>query len=419
MEGAVLPGRPGRSPVSERLLEMEAPDARRPSEYFTSMGRFTLKDLLLSSLRSTSQATVAAALQLFHTVLHQYCKLSTDKLLIVIHDPNATSYPSPAALPEQPKPALTSSLDDDDDIFIYPGSEDTTSRVDDTPSLPVFVQPETTYWTHEREMGLYMSLVSQIDPNHGEDAFSTGYEHYLRDALISVESQLCYQLDLDEEIRTKNKHRLNPNDPMFSSILESLSKFFANTPELNMALTGVLATLALCPDRSLAGWLTFPLKDGSSSSNSLPQGFQEFNDDGDDRSIDWRIDQQLASGTEQLPSLGLDEQSRPVVYTIFQGLVAQLERYRQLVDDFDQFLIERRQGLLFSENLTDALTLALELDNTQPIPRVVSPTLEPPSTPRPKPKSKSSSLVSFLSPRKQRSTKSQTPSSKPPGSMVQ
>src|SRR6202042_1388486 len=46
------------------LLEMEAPESRRRSEYFTSMGRFTLKDLLMSNLRSKNQPTAAAALQL-------------------------------------------------------------------------------------------------------------------------------------------------------------------------------------------------------------------------------------------------------------------------------------------------------------------------------------------------------------------
>ncbi|KAJ3559405.1 hypothetical protein NM688_g376 [Phlebia brevispora] len=178
------------------LLEMEAPETRRPSEYFTSMGRFTLRDLLLSSLRSTSQPTVTAAMQLFQSMLRQYCMLSVDKLLIVIFDPHATSYPQPAMLPAASMPAHSKSFDDDDEeTFIYPGAEDTTPETEDPAKLAVFVQPETTYWTHEREIGLYFGLVSRIDPNHTEDAFSTGYDHYLRDALLSVQSQSCSKLD--------------------------------------------------------------------------------------------------------------------------------------------------------------------------------------------------------------------------------
>jgi hypothetical protein len=397
------------------LLEMEVPNTRQPSGYFTSMGRFTLKDLLMSSIRSSSPATVTAALQLFSTMLIQYCRLSVEKLLVVIPDPFATSFPQPAALlpllgQSPPRAAVDDDDDDDDDdVFVYPGAEDNDAKVgDDNASGPstLFAQPETTYWAHEREMGLYLALVSRVNPNHNEDAFSTGYDHYLRDALLAVEGQSCYLIDMDLSEREKIKHRLNPTDPILSSLLESLRRFFSNTPEQNMALTGVLATLAICPDRSLAGWLTFAIQgDKLPSDLELYASLVGHKDDGDDRSIDWRIQEELSMKSQPLTWSGIDDRTRPVVYTILHGLVSQLERYRQLVDDFDRFLLERRQGLLFSENLTDALTLALELESHAFPARVVSPTptIPPPpplEAPRPKAKSKSASFVSFLTPRK-------------------
>ncbi|OBZ75391.1 hypothetical protein A0H81_04375 [Grifola frondosa] len=378
------------------LLEMEAPESRRQSEYFTSMGRFTLKDLLLSNLRSKSQPTATAALQLLQSLLLQYCALC------------------PAALQAttEERSSLTIVDDDDDELFIYPGAEDTKESHEKggltlTPSA-VFIQPDTTYWTHEREMGLYLTLVSRVDPNHNEDAFSTGYDHYLRDALLSIQSQACFQIDVDAETRAKSKHRLNPNDPVLSLVLESLRKFFSNTPELNMALTGVLATLALCPDRSLAGWLTFAPKGAPEQQHAADP--PAYEDDGDDRSVDFRIEERLASESSALPASSLDEQSRPVVHAIFHGLVSQLERYRQLVDNFDQYLRERRQGLLFSENLTDALTLALELDASVP---QRSNTFSGTglaaeagaARSKPKPKTTSSSIVSFLTPKKNKTSK--------------
>ncbi|KAL6308968.1 Retinoic acid induced 16-like protein-domain-containing protein [Sparassis latifolia] len=398
------------------LLEMEAPDSRRQSEYFTSMGRFTLKDLLLSNLRSKSQPTATAALQLLQTLLLQYCPLCVDRLFIVIYDPKATSFPQPAALLAAPE--FSPTIDDDgDEKFIYPGADDIkVPATSDSPSSTasvVFMQPETTYWTHEREMGLYLTLVSRVDPNHNEDAFSTGYDHYLRDALISIQSQPCFQVEVDAETRASLKHRLNPNDPVLSLVLESLRRFFSNPPEMNMALTGVLATLAVCPDRSLAGWLTFAPKDKASSSTvrGTSGSTLTYGDDGDDRSIDFRIEEKLESEHNSLPASSMDEQSRPVVHSVFHGLVSQLERYRQLVDNFDQFLIERRQGLLFSENLTDALTLALEFDGSgttrsSSATTVASAPAEP-STPRHKPKAKSasSSFVSFLTPKKNKASK--------------
>ncbi|KAI0362029.1 hypothetical protein OH77DRAFT_1584520 [Trametes cingulata] len=406
-----------RKSTAMTLLEMEAPEARRKSSYFTSVGRFTLKDLLLTSLRSKSQPTATAALQLFQSLLLQYDTLCVDRLLVVIRDPQATSFPQPPLLPETIEDIPTPPPEDDsddDEAFVYPGTEDTKKASNTRPKLPaaVFSQPDTTYWTHEREMGLYLTLVSRVDPNHNEDAFSTGYDHYLRDALLSIQSQPSFRLDVDPETRAKMKHRLNPNDPILSLVLESLRKFFSNTPEMNMALTGVLATLALCADRSLAGWLTFAPKESPTPARAreLEEDALGYEDDGDDRSIDFRIEEKLASESHILPASSMDEQSRPVVHTIFHGLVSQLERYRQMVDNFDQYLMERRQGLLFNENLTDALTLALDFEGGL-VPKsagaslVQSPANESPPRPKPQPKSASSSIMSFLTPKKNKPTK--------------
>ncbi|KAK0459712.1 Retinoic acid induced 16-like protein-domain-containing protein [Desarmillaria tabescens] len=383
------------------LLEMEAPDAQKQSEYFTSMGRFTLKDLLLTNLRSKSQPTATSALQLFQSLLLQRPQLCIDKIMIVIFDPKATSFPHPALIPSAVDSTPSVENDEDEETFVYPGSEEPSVPLET--SRPLFYQPETTYSTHEREMGLYLTLVSRVDPSHNADPFSTGYDHYLGDALISIQNQPAFRAGLlpDPEAGQSRKHRLNVHDPILDLILDSLRKFFSNTPEFNIALTGVLATLATHPDRSLAGWLTFAVND------SLPTEGRDWSgtyDDGDDRSVDFQIEEQLEAETQGLPASSMDENSRPVVHTIFHGLVSQLEKYRQVVDDFDKFLLERRQGLLFSENLNDALSLAIEMSSEQGRPvQPVDPVTQPPPT---KPKSKSSAsssasaLVSFLTPKK-------------------
>lgn len=401
------------------LLEMEAPESRKPSEYFTSMGRFTLRDLLLSNLRSSSQPTATSALQLFQSMLLQHPQLTTNQLLIVIADPEATSFPHPAmiSLPSQPPRVTPAEDSDDDESFTYPGAEKAAAFSIEgdalIPDASQFLQPDTTYSTHEREMGLYLTLVSRVDPSHNGDAFSTGYDHYLRDALFSIQNQSAYQIDdevaMDAESRRNLKHRLNVNDPILSLILESLRKFFSNSAEFNIALTGVLATLAIHPDRSLAGWLTFATND-TPRSDGLDDEEQDTNfggNDGDDRSIDFKIETKLANDTNFLPASSMDEKSRPIVHTIFHGLVTQLERYRLAVDKFDQFLLERRQGLLFSENMTDALTFSLDLTDEPAL--IISPTPELPTQPKPKPKA-SSSFVSFLTPKKNKTTKAPLPS---------
>ncbi|KAG1782479.1 Retinoic acid induced 16-like protein-domain-containing protein [Suillus placidus] len=397
------------------LLEMEAPESQKQSEYFTSMGRFTLKDLLLTNLRSKNQATVASALQLFQSMLSQRCHVSTSDLFLVFHDANATSYPEPAMIFPDVVPQ-TADEDSDEEEFVYPGAEETKPVArPQLPPLPTFVQPDITFSTHEREMGLYLTLVSRVDPSHNDDAFSTGYDHYLRDAMSSIQNHSCFHIHDDEDMdaRSKFKHRLNVNDPVLSLILESMRTFFSNSPKMNISLTGVLAELAVCPNRSIAGWLTCAV---SETLASFPDPYLDADDGRDDRSIDSVIDEKFATETNILPAIRLDEHTRPVVHTIFQGLVGQLERYRQSVENFDKYLLERRQGLLFSENLTDALTLSLE-----PVRDALSPNLPPsgswdvvqaPDTPpqRPKPKPKTSVLVSFLTPRKSKAAPSKAPS---------
>ncbi|KDQ33280.1 hypothetical protein PLEOSDRAFT_1099252 [Pleurotus ostreatus PC15] len=387
------------------LLEMEAPDSNRPSEYFTSMGRFTLKDLLLTNLRSQSQATATSALQLLRTMLLCHPQLCQDRLLIVIPDPLATCFPYPSVIPAQPLPNDA----EEDEIFKYPGADDTELE---NPSgllkaFP-FPQPDTTYNTHEREMDLYLTLVSRVDPSHSTEAFSTGYEHYLHDALMSIQSHPAFQMDIDNEARKRMKHRMNVNDPLTSLVLDSLRNFFANTPEFNMTLTGALVSLAIHPDRSLAGWLTFATPEEDATDGLKAESVEDDLSLGDDdRSIDFKIQEDLATESNILPALRMDDKSRPVVHTIFHSLVSQLERYRQLVNNFDKLLLERRQGLLFSENLNDALSLGLNLDDASTI---SSPPPTTPEKPKVKVKSAASSIVSFLTPRKSKAGKTAPPS---------
>ncbi|KNZ74259.1 Protein FAM160B1 [Termitomyces sp. J132] len=334
------------------LLEMEAPTSRKQSEYFTSMGRFTLRDLILTNLKSISQSTATSALQLLQSMLLQHPRITIERVLMVTPDPMATSFPYPS-----------------------------------------MATLETSYLSGDHEESTFICSGAESEPN---DTFSTGYEHYLADALVSIQSQSAYRDDLSEpDTRRKYKHRLNVNDPVLTIVLESLSRFFSNTPEYNIALSGVLAALAIHPDRSLAGWLTFGTNDAHPQTVPVVEGTTLTGNNGDDRSIDFLIETKLASDSNFLPASSMNEKSRPVIYTIFHGLVTQLEHYRTTVQSFDKFLLERRQGLLFSENMTDALTVSSDILE-EPI---IDLSTENPPLPLPKSKirlSTASSLVSKI-----------------------
>ena len=391
------------------LLELEAPASTKQSDYFTSLGRFTLKDLLISNLRSNDPPTAAAALQLFNSLLIYYSPLCVAKLLVVVRDPTATSFPEPAL---NDKPHATPVDQVEDEVFVYPSEEP-----DASPPPPSFVQPMTTYSAHEREMDFYLKLVSCLDPAHSSDSFSTGYDRYVCDAIRAIQNHSSFSSDVLPEMQAQMKHRLDPNDPILSGVLDWLRKLFSNSPECNIALTGVLASLAHDPFRSLAGWLNFGHGEDGSGTPQPPEGSLGLvtPEDGDDRSADYQIEEMLTSDSRK-PKSNFDDASRPVVLTIFQSLVAQLDRYRQSVANFDKYLLERRQGLLFSENLTDALTLALDLEDTNGPPLSQSPVVATPPISGSPPKSisrPSGSLVSFLTPRKSKSIPSKTTQSGP------
>ncbi|KAG9105045.1 hypothetical protein FRC06_000018 [Ceratobasidium sp. 370] len=425
-EEAIEPTRPGESTsrtdgatkVSRRkssamtLLEREAPQ-KHGQAYFSSLGRFTLKDLLFSNIQSESPSAATASLKLLHCLLQQHCEMCTDQLLSVRGDPHATSFPYLAFVPvpgEVNPPALDS---DSEEEFVYPGGDEDVPAEPKTPpasTKPLFstVQPTTTYATHERELGLYLSLVSRINPSNELDVFSTGYENYVRDALDTLQSEVCYCRGLDgDDSHTSWKHRLQPTDALLKLLLHALRRFFMQTPEFNVALTGVLSMISCCPNRSLAGWLSFDAE------SRLPEPVSaETPDDGDDRSID-----STRSLKAALTSVNPNEIStRPVIYDALLGLVTQLDRYRDRVPGFDAYLIERHQGLLFSENINDALNLSLSLDVTSEPTRLQLPLpVTPETSPRPKTKATASSFMSFLTPKKVKATNTgaSTPSGPP------
>ncbi|KIJ25681.1 hypothetical protein M422DRAFT_77070 [Sphaerobolus stellatus SS14] len=395
------------------LLEMEAPESRKPTEYFVSLGRFTLKDLILSNIRSPYPTSSTTAFQLLQTLLTYHPVVCIDKLLLAIRDLEATSFPQPLRLPE-PDPPRPSSPESDEDVFVYPGEEEEKPELIISEAPPIFQEPGTTYVMHDLEMQMYFGLIKRIgaSPNHG--SFSTGYDHYLSDAIMLIQSQPSFQNDAFSERSTSKfslHHRLDPNDPLLGLLLKATREFFSHSPEYNMALTGVISTLAMEPYRSLGGWLAFdpPKQPEPHGGETL---LTNLSSDGDDRSIDYDFHSSLSFDDPDLLAIPLNETLRPVIYSIFLGLVSQLDRFRAQVENFDKYLSERRQGLLFSENLNDALNLALELSDDRqvasPIPTINTTPSTPP--PRPKPKSKGSSLVSFLTPKKKSNQEPAIPS---------
>ncbi|KAK7693562.1 hypothetical protein QCA50_003131 [Cerrena zonata] len=124
-------------------LNSGAPPVTRPSDRAAKQRRRKSAAMALLELEAPGTPVYGlhpnqlsqAALQLLQSLLQQYCKVCTDKLMVVIHDPHATSFPQPAALPAPLEPGSKThdddEDDDDDETFIYPGAEESTIPKED------------------------------------------------------------------------------------------------------------------------------------------------------------------------------------------------------------------------------------------------------------------------------------------------
>ncbi|GAA5972648.1 hypothetical protein JCM11641_002954 [Rhodosporidiobolus odoratus] len=488
------------------LLERAAPSpsARAANDYFTSLGRFSLRDLLVGHLSSSSQPTAAAALRLLQTLLKQHDRWSL-ALLDVTPDNGATAFP--VALREPPAVILEDSdseddeaefvynskqtVDDssDDEQFIYPSSDSPiTPRAPSRPSIPSASSfPHTPAPVHARLLGAplpsapsvsahldsldtLLSLVSTIDPSyrrkramgaaHGSELLNTGFSNYLRDAEAALANDVGFRRGLTaapEEAEqfpaassrrrtglfgvpatrisgrvfaaapAGTRHMLRPSSSKVTALLlESLAAFFSHSPETNLALTAVLTALASCPYRGLEGWL---LPAVNSPKQEDEDGYEkDGSDDGDDRSVDFDVDERARHDALLSPlpsrdpsSLSPDAppsatrqalvtpQGATTVLAILDALAKSVEEYRRAIPEFDKFLVERRQGLFFAENLAEALGGQGELtsaggggieENAFGLPMPPPPKPAPPISEPPKKPSSSLGLGAFFSPRR-------------------
>ncbi|KAK9717923.1 hypothetical protein K7432_005869 [Basidiobolus ranarum] len=323
---------------------------------------YNMKDLIFANCKSNSQHVVVASLKLLHTMLNHHCRQSLD-LLEVETDEESSGKINP-----------------------HDQSHHHFSSID----------------THLRILDLYLSLLSVIDVDHDQATMAKGYDNYLFDVELTIEEHERLHkshhstkkgigrkyrkhpnllnvkyLDFQEEDTSDNKmsstlsddvkkddkdipckHSLKATDALIQMILSLLSRFFAHTCELNLALTGVISALASCPYRSLEGWLA--LSEITETRNQIPV-VEEFlretslidhDNLDDDRSEDGcETDSRSvksysnASVTTAATSYSTTPSKNPTIFLMFKILTQHVVYYRSKVPNFDQLLNERRTSL--------------------------------------------------------------------------
>ncbi|KZP01225.1 hypothetical protein CALVIDRAFT_594730 [Calocera viscosa TUFC12733] len=331
------------------LLQLET-NTRKKSTYYNSLGRFTVKDLLLSNLESKSQITANAALKLLNTLLTQHGLLTLPRIFTLI--PDSTALTNGHSLDEDdlktPRPGFPAS---EDDLF-SPGFSQRAVSEEDLTALR-YVHREVD------DSELWRQLVARVDPAFAAEVKRGANTKYLQDAQDWLETQLLWTdplLDPEEGADQslslpERRYRLSPTDPLLAQLLSVTQRFFSHTSEMNLSLTGVIHAIACSPQLSLADWLTH-------NSSSL--------------------------GSAQ-----------PAMYTCMASLSTQLPKYRSQAPKFDEYLEQRRRGLLSSAlQDADVLSTPVALSPSEP--------LEPsaPSTPVKKPRY--SGFVAYFSPSRAR-----------------
>ncbi|KAG0072326.1 hypothetical protein BGZ89_007020 [Linnemannia elongata] len=373
--------------TDDAFAEIQNPQGTSP--YFMAHGRFTLKDLILSRLKSRSQPTVIATLKLLNTVITRHCKYSL-KLLSIQPDSKATSF--------RESPDQSNSMDAELTMISH----------------------------HVHELDLFYALISTINPHNTAEIFCNGYESYLRDAEGTVETHQCFlqrkerseakpgqlsvmeqkkqrrrsmkygqKMDLPEElsgdafIREQEKtteamsaltccdkvhpvpmHRLLPSDPLLQILLGMLYHYFSHSVELNLALTGVITSLAVCPYRSLEGWLLFKSSDIKKSADGEETNLQsdvrfQLGDSDDEDSLPAYLTRgangKSGKTDSPVPATIADAsdspafKSFPPFFTMLKTLTQQVDYYRSEIDGFDEYLADRRRGLLVATELNSAI----------------------------------------------------------------
>jgi hypothetical protein len=280
-------------------------------------GRFTMKDLIFDNINSGHTGAVTAGLKLLGTMMGDHCDIATSSLL-------STTGPGYTPDTRQPTP-------------------------------------------NSNELELYASLVERLDHTQSSLEYSSSYASYLTDTHNCIRTDKCFQLyqlfqSSEKESPPIGKHRLEAHNMMLQTLLASLGQFLCRGVDENVALTGVITTMAICPFRSLEGWLTFEQDPWAGHDNDYD--------------------------TE--PRMKIEE--RPAIYQILANLVSQIATFRSQIPNFDNLLAERRSGLLYTENIDEAMNVMLDVEPSN----IFGPTI--PVTPTLKKKGMMGTLASYLTP---------------------
>lgn len=255
---------------SLNVLAALASEAAQPSPSL-----FNLRDLVLLGLQSFNRQTVLATLRLLNVVLQRHHPFSR----ALIH-----------TVPGQPA-------------------------------------QQRSVGAFNAELERLLTLGTSIfdDPSLNES-----FEDYVADATWTLESRLCLPVSAADEAEgaTPLPLQLQQDDPIVRGLLSCVETFFTNSVIVNLALTGVLMSLASSHLFSLDGWVLVD-----------PANYDSPEESSDELDPIHRA--------YQIPTWPAT--ANPTLTAALQRLVDQVRQWQQDLPDFDVLVAARRDLLHLGE----------------------------------------------------------------------
>lgn len=221
----------------------------------------------------------------------------------------------------------------------------------------------------------YLSLAERISSDHDLD---DAYDCHVKGITELLEAHRC-TLSLSEEkivlpnqniqmlnstssLKAANRvvepHRLSSYDPFLSCLYVIANNFFTNDIETNLSLTECLVTLASCPFLRLERWMVVDssrfLYTGDNLVSTNMTGLMALNGTSESESLDSdlkRLDKFCSSLSR--PAWASDE--NPPLLSLLQSLVSKLDKLREKIPSFADLLSTRKATFRTHDALTRAV----------------------------------------------------------------
>ncbi|GAB7360151.1 hypothetical protein MBLNU230_g7914t1 [Neophaeotheca triangularis] len=288
--GATRPSMPARSPTAmKRRQSLMLLAAHKDPQDIMEPTLFNLVDLVLNSVGSRNSQTVFVGLKLVSTLL----------------------------APQQRKHAL--------------GTLVKTEHVPDE-------RPNRTAGALDMELEQYADLVAAFGRHRGDE---DAYDALCQDIRQSIEAQIPVEPSNTLRHPMPGQYLLQPHDSLTESLRATLSTFWSNSIDVNLALTQAMISIALCLELRLDSWLTL---------DPASYAYDDVDNNRPERSWHAHLEDEeatawsAAQGALKRP-VWPDIGRQPAIFTTLSSLVKEYHTVRNAVSNFDHMIAARKTML--------------------------------------------------------------------------